>query len=148
MMNSLTAGPGAALTLRAISKAYGATLALDNVDLAIERGEVLALMGANGAGKSTLAKIAAGVTQPDQGEIFLGQSPLRLTSPLAGHQAGIVTVHQSTELLGVASLSVAENLILGELCGGSFGLRASARRMRARAATVAAGIGLDLPLDQ
>jgi simple sugar transport system ATP-binding protein len=148
MMNPLAIGSHAALTLRGISKAYGATLALDGVDLTIERGQALALMGANGAGKSTLAKIAAGVTQPDAGEIFLGQSPLRLTSPLAAHQAGIITVHQSTELLGVASLSVAENLILGELCGGSFGLRASARRMRARAATVAAGIDLDLPLDR
>ncbi len=136
------------LTLRSVSKAYGATLALDAVDLSIERGEVLALMGANGAGKSTLAKIASGVIQPDHGEIILAGRPIRFASPLAAHQAGVVTVHQSTELLGVASLSVAENLVLGELCGGGFGLTTSARRIRLRAAAVAAGIGLDLPLDQ
>ena len=136
------------LTLRSVSKAYGATLALDAVDLSIERGEVLALMGANGAGKSTLAKIASGVIQPDHGEIILAGRPIRFASPLEAHQAGVVTVHQSTELLGVASLSVAENLVLGELCGGSFGLTTSARRIRLRAAAVAAGVGLDLPLDR
>ncbi|WP_158816743.1 sugar ABC transporter ATP-binding protein [Methylocapsa sp. S129] len=136
------------LTLRSVSKTYGATLALDAVDLSIERGEVVALMGANGAGKSTLAKIAAGVIQPDHGEIVLAGLPVRLASPLAAHQAGVVTVHQSTELLGVANLTVAENLILGELCGGSFGLTTSARRIRLRAAAVAAGVGLDLPLDR
>jgi ABC-type sugar transport system ATPase subunit len=84
----------ASLAFRSIFKAYGATLALDAVDLSIARGEVLALMGANGAGKSTLAKIAAGVIPPDSGELVIAGRPVRLASPLAAHQAGVVTVHR------------------------------------------------------
>jgi simple sugar transport system ATP-binding protein len=137
-----------ALNLRSISKRYGATVALDAVDLSISRNEVVALMGANGAGKSTLAKIASGVTRPDGGEIALDGRIVRFDSPLAAHRAGVVTVHQSTELLGISSLSVAENLVLGELCGASFGLRTGPARIRRRAAEVAAAIGLDLPMDR
>jgi simple sugar transport system ATP-binding protein len=137
-----------ALTLRSLSKSYGATVALDAVDLSIAPGELVALMGANGAGKSTLAKIASGVTRPDGGEIALYGRSVRFDNPLAAQRAGVATVHQSTELLGVASLSVAENLVLGELCGSSFGLRTSPARIRRRAAAVAAAVGLDLPLDR
>jgi ABC-type sugar transport system ATPase subunit len=65
----------AAIELRGVSKRFGATLALDDVDLAVRRGEVLALLGANGAGKSTLAKIASGVLGPD----------VSATMPASGH---------------------------------------------------------------
>jgi simple sugar transport system ATP-binding protein len=136
------------LALRAISKSFGATAALDAVDLTISPGEVVGLMGANGAGKSTLAKISSGVTRPDSGEIVLNGRTVRFDNPLAAQRAGVATVHQSTELLGIPTLSVAENLVLGELCGATFGLRASPARIRRRAAAVAAAIGLDLPLDR
>src|SRR6478672_2406593 len=107
-----------ALSLHAISKLYGATQALDTVDLTIGRGEVVALMGANGAGKSTLAKIAAGVVQPDRGQILVAGREIRPASPKAAREAGIVIVHQSTDQLGVPGLTVAENLLLDGLCGG------------------------------
>ena len=70
------------LRLTNISKAYGAERVLDQVDLSIGRGEVVALMGANGAGKSTLAKIAAGVLKPDKGHIvpFRQRGQPQLTS--------------------------------------------------------------------
>ncbi len=90
-----------ALSLISVSKQFGATQALEDVDLAIGRGEVVALMGANGAGKSTLAKIAAGVSRPDSGRIIVSGRELRLASPRAARTAGIVVVHQSTEQLGV-----------------------------------------------
>jgi simple sugar transport system ATP-binding protein len=106
---SLAVAP--ALSLISVSKRFGATQALEDVDLAIGRGEVVALMGANGAGKSTLAKIAAGVSRPDSGRIIVSGRELRLASPQAARTAGIVVVYQSTEQLGVPGLTVAENLV-------------------------------------
>ena len=59
----------ALLQTRALSKRFGALAALEGVDLAAQRGEVLALTGANGAGKSTLMNLLAGVYEPSAGEI-------------------------------------------------------------------------------
>jgi len=111
----------AAIELRGVGKRFGATVALDEVDLTVRRGEVLALLGANGAGKSTLAKIASGVVDPDAGALIVDGRPVALTSPRAAREAGIVIVHQRTDQLGASGLSVAENLILDQLCGGGLG---------------------------
>ena len=64
-----------------VSKAYGPVRVLDQARISIRWGEVVALMGANGAGKSTLAKIAAGVIEPDNGQIFVAGKEVRLASP-------------------------------------------------------------------
>jgi simple sugar transport system ATP-binding protein len=69
------------LHLAGINKSYGATRVVCNVDLSIDRSEVVALMGANGAGKSTLAKIASGVVQPDSGHILVADQAVKLTGP-------------------------------------------------------------------
>jgi simple sugar transport system ATP-binding protein len=135
------------LRLANISKAYGPCRVLDQVDLSIGRGEVVALMGANGAGKSTLAKIAAGVVGPDSGQIFLAGKAIRLSSPRVARQNGIVIVHQSTDQLGAPGLSVAENLVLDDLCTGTFGALAGNQKIRQRAEAVAAGIGFELSLE-
>jgi simple sugar transport system ATP-binding protein len=138
----------AALSLRSVSKRFGVTQALDHVDLAIARGEVVALMGANGAGKSTLAKIASGVCKPDHGQVLIDGREVQLTSPQAARKAGVATVHQSTDQLGVPGLTVAENLLLDELCGAGGGAFVSRRRLHERAQKVADGIGLEIPLDR
>ncbi len=104
-----------ALSLLSISKSFGPTKALDNVDLVLRRGEVVALLGANGAGKSTLAKIASGVVEPDQGQISINGRPVRFASPRSARESGVVTVHQATDQLGVAGVSVAQNLVLDDL---------------------------------
>jgi simple sugar transport system ATP-binding protein len=137
-----------ALSLLLVSKRFGATQALEGVDLAIRSGEVVALMGANGAGKSTLAKIASGVIAPDSGRILVLGKELRLASPQAARAAGIVTVHQSTGQLGVPGLTVAENLVLDRLCGGGAGALVSQSQIARQARQIAASIGFDAPLDQ
>lgn len=139
---------GAALTLRQISKRFGPTLALSDADLTIGKGEVVALLGANGAGKSTLAKIASGVYRPDAGSIEAGGRTVRFASPRDAREAGIVTVHQAIDQLGVVGISVAENLVLDELCGGGFGAVASFGKIRRKALEVAAQIAPDLPVDE
>jgi simple sugar transport system ATP-binding protein len=136
------------LRLAAISKSYGATRVVSEVDLSIDRGEVVALMGANGAGKSTLAKIASGVVQPDSGHILVGGREVKLAGPRDARSHGIFIVHQSTDQLGVPGLSVAENLVLDELCSGKIGRFTNRRRIRLRAQEIAANAGLDLPLDR
>ena len=63
------------VAFRGVSKRFGGTLAVDNVDLDVRQGEIHALLGANGAGKSTLIKLLAGIHQPDTGEILLKGRP-------------------------------------------------------------------------
>ena len=147
-MLGLSPAGAPALSLVSLSKRFGATQALDDVELAVGRGEVVALMGANGAGKSTLAKIASGALRPDRGRILISGREISLSSPQAARAAGVVVVHQSTDQLGVPGLTVAENLLLDRLCGGGMGALVSRRRLLQRARAVADGIGLDAPLDQ
>jgi simple sugar transport system ATP-binding protein len=147
-IGALGAADSPALSLLSMSKSFGPTRALENVDLVLRRGEVVALLGANGAGKSTLAKIASGVVEPDHGQMLINGRAVRFSSPRSARENGVVTVHQATDQLGVAGMSVAQNLVLDELCGGSFSAFAGTREIKMRAAEVAADIGLDLPLDE
>lgn len=99
------------LAASAISKSYGHVQALRAVDLTLNQGEILALVGDNGAGKSTLIKILSGAVQPDSGEIRVDGEPVSLPSPIAARSYGIETVYQ--DLAVVPMLDVAENLFLG-----------------------------------
>jgi ribose transport system ATP-binding protein len=98
------------LELKRISKRYGGVAALNEVDLAINPGEIHAILGENGAGKSTLIKIASGVTDPSQGEVLVGGKPVKFGSPTAAMRAGIVCVFQELSLL--PDMTVADNLCL------------------------------------
>ncbi|MGA2442521.1 MAG: ATP-binding cassette domain-containing protein, partial [Tepidisphaeraceae bacterium] len=62
---------GPRLRMEGVRKRFGATIALDGVDLSVDRGEVLALVGENGAGKSTLVKTLSGAHAPDEGKMWL-----------------------------------------------------------------------------
>jgi ABC-type branched-subunit amino acid transport system ATPase component/anti-sigma regulatory factor (Ser/Thr protein kinase) len=99
------------LSVRGISRRFGAVQALDDVDLEINEGEVVALVGDNGAGKSTLVKTIAGVSPPDAGVIDWGGLPLDLTSPLRTQNLGIATVHQDLSLCD--NLDTVANLFIG-----------------------------------
>lgn len=92
---------------------FGATRAVDGIDLTVERGTINALMGANGSGKSTLAKMLAGVLAADSGQIDVGAGPRDFTdwSAAASHAAGFRFVHQDLGLF--PALSVADNLAIG-----------------------------------
>jgi ribose transport system ATP-binding protein len=100
----------AALSLEGISKRFGEVTALDNVNLSLNEGEVLGLIGQNGSGKSTIMKVMAGLHRPDQGTIRVGGQVVQLRSPLEAAKVGIGLVHQEQSLIG--ALTVAENLFL------------------------------------
>lgn len=94
-----------------ITKHFPGVVALENVDFALRRGEVHALMGENGAGKSTLIKVLTGVEHPDSGVVELDSKTIHVRSPRHAQQLGISSVYQEVNLC--TNLSVAENILLG-----------------------------------
>ncbi|MEU3054749.1 ATP-binding cassette domain-containing protein [Streptomyces griseus] len=105
------ASGGPLLSLRGISKSFGAVAALTDVALDVAAGEVVALVGDNGAGKSTLVKVLSGVHQPDTGTVGFGDETVSIPSPAAAQHLGIATVFQDLALC--ENLNVVENLFLG-----------------------------------
>ncbi|MBY0586435.1 ATP-binding cassette domain-containing protein [bacterium] len=101
---------GPILEVKNVSRRFPGVIALEQVSLSVEPGQLHALVGENGAGKSTLINLIAGVLKPDEGQILLEGVPAYLTDPVTARQKGIVTVHQEAELF--PTLSVAENMAL------------------------------------
>jgi ribose transport system ATP-binding protein len=97
--------------MRGIRKAFGATVALDGVDLAVAPGEVCALVGQNGAGKSTLMAVLSGALAPDAGEMTLDGAPYRPKNPAEARRAGVAMIYQELSL--APHLTVMENILLG-----------------------------------
>ena len=94
-----------------LTKHYGQVVALEDCNLELYPGEILAVIGDNGAGKSTLIKALAGAVIPDKGQILMNGKLVHFRNPLDARQAGIETVYQN---LAVApSLTIMENLFLG-----------------------------------
>lgn len=99
------------LTVSNLNKSFPGVKALNNVELNVERGEIVALLGGNGAGKSTLIKCMTGVYSSDSGSVILdGEEVLGLDAQSVQHK-GISTVHQEVNL--IPTMSVAENIYLG-----------------------------------
>src|SRR5690349_5794797 len=101
----------ALIELTNVSKRYGATVALDQVNFQLRQAEVHALIGENGAGKSTLMNVLDGAVKPDTGSITLDGQPYAPASPLDARRHGIALIHQELSLC--SHLSVAENILLG-----------------------------------
>jgi rhamnose transport system ATP-binding protein len=110
-MNALSSDSPPLLSLRGITKRFGGVRALQGVQLSLQPGEVLALVGENGAGKSTLVKILTGIHQPDEGEIRIAGEALRFGDAQEAMRAGITAVHQETVMFD--ELTVAENIFMG-----------------------------------
>jgi ABC-type sugar transport system ATPase subunit len=102
------------LEMRRVCKRFPGVQALDEAQLTVERGEVLALVGENGAGKSTMMKILSGVYGPDSGTILMNGEPVQPRDPIhARDQLGVSIIYQEFNL--AMNMSVAENIYLGRL---------------------------------
>ena len=99
------------LSAKNIFKRYGRVVALNNCNLDLYPGEVLAVIGDNGAGKSVLVKSLSGAVIPDSGEITLDGKPANFSSPMQARDAGIETVYQNLALC--SAMSISDNLFLG-----------------------------------
>jgi simple sugar transport system ATP-binding protein len=100
-----------ALELRGIDMHYGYVRALDGIDVAVQQGEVLGLLGDNGAGKSTLLKVMSGAHQPTSGTILVHGAPVVFHSPSDSTRTGIEMVYQDLAL--VDAQDIATNLNIG-----------------------------------
>jgi D-xylose transport system ATP-binding protein len=127
--DSLLEGPPE-LALRNISKRFGAIVALDDVSLEVNRGEVLALLGDNGAGKSTLIKCISGVHHIDSGVIELSGKPVQIRSPADARSVGIETVYQDLALFD--NLGPSANFYAGRELAGPSWLPRGMRILRGR----------------
>jgi len=99
------------LELNAITKSFGALVANDGINLAVNDGEIHAILGENGAGKSTLMNIVYGLLQPDSGEIKVDGKVVTINEPSDALAVGIGMVHQHFMLIPV--FTVLENIVLG-----------------------------------
>jgi ribose transport system ATP-binding protein len=131
------------LQVESLTRTFPGVVALDDVTLSVDAGEVHVLLGENGAGKSTLIKILAGVQPPSGGRILIDGEPVEISSPRRAKELGISTVFQELNL--VPTLTVAENLFLGELPGRHGWV--DRRRLPRLAREALAAVGADIPLN-
>ncbi|MCL2857454.1 MAG: sugar ABC transporter ATP-binding protein [Oscillospiraceae bacterium] len=102
-----------------IEKSFPGVKALQNVDFIVKKGTVHVLCGENGAGKSTLMKIINGIYQPDKGQIYIDEKPVKISNPIQARNLGISMIFQ--EMNFVSEMSVEENIFLGRLPVNKFG---------------------------
>jgi len=126
---------------RGLSKAYCGVSVVSGVDIAVDAGEIRAVIGENGAGKSTLMNMLVGVTRPDAGEITVRGRLMEFSSPRSAAKAGIAIVHQELHL--VPFQSVTDNLMLMRPPSGKF-LRRGTGAEYAFVRSAIARVGLDV----
>jgi len=132
------------LTMKGIYKAFPGVQALEDVDFALKKGEIHALVGENGAGKSTLIKVLTGVERHDAGIITFDGQEVHVRSPQHAQLLGISTVYQELNLC--PNLTVAENILIGRE-PRKFG-RIDWARMNAQARQLLQGLEVDIDVTQ
>ncbi|MBQ3378706.1 MAG: ABC transporter ATP-binding protein [Clostridia bacterium] len=100
-----------AIRCEKISKVFGNVIANDKIDLELNYGEILALLGENGSGKTTLMNMISGIYHPDEGTIYVNEKPVSIQSPMDAQKLGIGMIHQHFKLVKI--FSAMENIELG-----------------------------------
>jgi len=130
--------PEPILTVKNITKTYPGVVALNDVSMAFEKGQIHALLGENGAGKSTLIKVISGAIEPDRGCILFGDKEYSKMNPGLAKEKGVAVIYQEFSL--VEALSVAQNVFLGE----KRGLLIDYSAMKKRAAAIFETMGVKI----
>lgn len=100
------------LSMKNIVKSFSGITVLKGINLSVNRGEIVALLGENGAGKSTLMKIIAGVHSPTSGDIYLNGQKVNIINPKHSQELKISIIHQEFNL--ITDMTIAENIFLGQ----------------------------------
>jgi simple sugar transport system ATP-binding protein len=130
--------------IKGLEKSFGQNRVLRGIDLDLQAGKVVVLMGANGAGKSTLVKILCGFHACDAGTMTLSGAKYLPSDSASAISSGVVTVHQSIDDGVIPDLDVATNLMLNRLTEPGARLMVRDRALRAAAQTVADNMGLEM----
>ena len=117
----------AAIELKNITKTFGSIVANKDVNLTVDRGEILSILGENGSGKTTLMNMISGIYFPDHGQIFVGGKEVVIRSPKDAFDLKIGMIHQHFKLVDV--FSATENIVLG-FDDGRYNLKKSAAKIR------------------
>lgn len=128
----------AAIELKNITKTFGNIVANKDVNLTVNRGEILSILGENGSGKTTLMNMISGIYFPDRGSIYIDGREVVIRSPKDAFQYGIGMIHQHLKLVDV--FSAAENIVLGFQEEGGFNMKRSAQRI----AKISSQYGFDI----
>jgi simple sugar transport system ATP-binding protein len=132
----------ALVEMHGIAKSFGNHRVLSGVDLSVDAGEVLALLGDNAAGKSTLMKVLSGAVVPDAGRVAIDGREVTAPSPRRMRELGVEMVYQDLSLCD--TVDVAHNLFLGREVVGRFGLM-DERAMHERAAALLQSLDIRVP---
>ena len=133
------------LKMQGICKSFPGTVALDNVDFFLKRGEVHLLMGENGAGKSTMLKILSGAYTKDSGEIILDGQQVQFNTPRHARDSGIRIIYQELSL--VQGMTVAQNIFLGNEFRNQAGF-VDKKKMHKKTSEILSLLGIDVQPDQ
>ena len=125
----LLSNNGTMIKVENITKRFGGTLALDNVNFEIKKGEVHAIVGENGAGKSTMMKILAGVYKQDSGKLYINGNEAIINSPMQARMQGVSIVFQELNLF--PALSVADNIFMNNELKAPMGFLKKFRMLKA-----------------
>ncbi|MBR2968490.1 MAG: ABC transporter ATP-binding protein [Clostridia bacterium] len=110
-----------AIELKNVTKRFGEVVANKNVNLSVNRGEILSLLGENGSGKTTLMNMISGIYYPDEGDIFIDGKLVNISSPKDAFEHGIGMIHQHFKLVDV--FTAAQNIVLGVDDGKKFSIK-------------------------
>jgi ribose transport system ATP-binding protein len=130
------------LTVEGVSKSFPGVQALKDVQLNLNSGEVLALVGENGAGKSTLMKVLSGIYKRDEGIIKLNNQEINVEGPLQAQKLGIAIIHQEMNLM--PHLTVAQNILIGREPRKWFGIACDDKELNRRAKILLDELSLSL----
>lgn len=130
------------LSVQDVSKSFPGVQALEKVQLELNSGEVLALVGENGAGKSTLMKVLSGIYKRDNGVIKLNNQPIEVDGPLAAQKLGISIIHQEMNLM--PHLTVAQNILIGREPRKWFGIATDDRELNKQVQVLLDELSLNL----
>ena len=131
-----------AIELKNISKTFGSIVANKNVNLTVERGEILSLLGENGSGKTTLMNMISGIYFPDEGQIFIDGEEVVIRSPKDAFDHKIGMIHQHFKLVDI--FTAAENIVLGLKEDGRYNIK----KVSAKVAEISSKYGFEIDPDK